>query len=122
MKRSSALEGHSRFAAEPRLNGAGALWSSPRAWSLRLNQARRYAAAQFDSAPPGGRREAFRDVSVNARILIVARDDALAGPLAEGLDRLGWRTITARGPYAAVAAVADLQIEAARRPWESPAS
>jgi two-component system cell cycle response regulator PopA len=52
-------------------------------------------------------------VSVNARILIVARDDALAGPLAEGLDRLGWRTITARGPHAAAAAVADLQIEAA---------
>ncbi len=51
-------------------------------------------------------------MSVNARILIIARDDALAGPLAEGLDRLGWRTITARGPYAAIAALADLQIEA----------
>jgi two-component system cell cycle response regulator PopA len=34
-----------------------------------------------------------------------------AGPLAEGLDRLGWRTITARGPYAALAALGDLQIE-----------
>ncbi|HZZ37369.1 MAG TPA: GGDEF domain-containing protein, partial [Caulobacteraceae bacterium] len=52
-------------------------------------------------------------MSVNARILIVARDDARAGPLAEGLDRLGWRTITARGPYAAIAALSDLQIEAA---------
>jgi two-component system cell cycle response regulator PopA len=51
--------------------------------------------------------------SVQARILIVARDDGLAGPLADGLDRLGWRTITARGQYAAVAAVSDLQIEAA---------
>ncbi|WP_374570736.1 diguanylate cyclase domain-containing protein [Phenylobacterium sp.] len=50
---------------------------------------------------------------IQARVLIVARDDALAGPLAEGLDRLGWRTITARGPYAAVAALADLKIEAA---------
>ncbi|MBA4792740.1 diguanylate cyclase domain-containing protein [Phenylobacterium sp.] len=50
---------------------------------------------------------------VQARVLIVARDDALAGPLAEGLDRLGWRTITARGPYAAIAALSDLQIEAA---------
>jgi len=49
---------------------------------------------------------------VEARVLIVARDDALAGPLAEGLDRLGWRTITARGPYAAIAALNDLQIEA----------
>lgn len=50
---------------------------------------------------------------VQARVLIVARDDGLAGPLAEGLDRLGWRTITARGPYAGIAALADLQIEAA---------
>jgi two-component system cell cycle response regulator PopA len=50
---------------------------------------------------------------VQARVLIVARDDVLAGALAEGLDRLGWRTVTARGPYAAVAALADLQIEAA---------
>ena len=50
---------------------------------------------------------------VQARVLIVARDDSLAGPLAEGLDRLGWRTITARGPYAGIAALADLQIEAA---------
>jgi len=52
-------------------------------------------------------------MSLNARVLIVARDDALAGPLAEGLDRLGWRTVTARGPYAAGAALADLQIEVA---------
>lgn len=51
-------------------------------------------------------------MSVQARVLIVARDDTLAGPLADGLDRLGWRTVTARGPYAAVAALADLQIEA----------
>ena len=50
---------------------------------------------------------------VTARVVIVARDDALAGPLSEGLDRLGWRTITARGAYAAQAAVADLQVEAA---------
>lgn len=50
---------------------------------------------------------------IHARVLIVARDDALAGPLAEGLDRLGWRTITARGPYAAAAALADMKIEAA---------
>lgn len=49
---------------------------------------------------------------VQARVLIVARDDVLAGPLADGLDRLGWRTVTARGPYAAVACLSDLQIEA----------
>jgi len=51
--------------------------------------------------------------SVQARVLIVARDDELAGPLAEGLDRLGWRTVTARTSEAALACVADLQIEAA---------
>ncbi len=52
-------------------------------------------------------------MNLNARVLILARDDQFAGPLAEGLDRLGWRTITARGPYAGVAALRDLKIEAA---------
>ena len=52
-------------------------------------------------------------VPVHARVLILARDDSLAGPLAEGLDRLGWRTLTARGIYAGIAALADLQIQAA---------
>ena len=51
--------------------------------------------------------------SLQARVLIVARDDELAGPLAEGLDRLGWRTLTARTAEAALACVGDLQIEAA---------
>ncbi len=52
-------------------------------------------------------------VPVDARVLIVARDDAVAGPLSRGLDNLGWRTITARGPYAAAAAMGDLAVEAA---------
>ena len=51
--------------------------------------------------------------SVNARVLIVARDDESVGSLAEGLDRLGWRTVTARTPRAALACVSELQIEAA---------
>jgi two-component system cell cycle response regulator PopA len=50
---------------------------------------------------------------VHARVLIVAKDDAVAGPLSAGLDRLGWRTVTARGPFAAIAALADLGLEAA---------
>jgi two-component system cell cycle response regulator PopA len=50
---------------------------------------------------------------LHARVLILARDDSVAGPLAEGLDRLGWRTITARTPHGAVAALSDLGIEAA---------
>ena len=52
-------------------------------------------------------------MSLHARVLILARDDSLAEPLAEGLDRLGWRTITARGVQAGVAALDDLQIDAA---------
>jgi two-component system cell cycle response regulator PopA len=48
-----------------------------------------------------------------ARVLIVAAEDSLAGPLAEGLDRLGWRTVTARSLAGATAAVRDLEIEAA---------
>ena len=50
---------------------------------------------------------------LDARVLIVARDDNVAGPLSRGLDALGWRSITARGPYAAVAAMSDLSMEAA---------
>jgi two-component system cell cycle response regulator PopA len=50
-------------------------------------------------------------VGLNARVLIVAPDDRLAGPLAEGLDRLGWRSVTARGAEAAKAALQDLHIE-----------
>ena len=65
-------------------------------------------ASSGDSRYPGRRLE----LAVNARILIVARDDSRAGPLSEGLDKLGWRTITARGPYAALAALGDLNIEA----------
>ena len=52
-------------------------------------------------------------MSIHARILIVARDDHRAGPLADALDRMGWRTVTARGAFAAIAALGDLQIEAA---------
>jgi len=51
-------------------------------------------------------------VTPHARVLIVAKDDRLAGPLADGLDRLDWKTVTARGPHAALAVLADLQVEA----------
>ncbi len=52
-------------------------------------------------------------VPIHARVLILARDDERVGALAEGLDRLGWRTVTARGPFAGMAATGDLQVEAA---------
>jgi two-component system cell cycle response regulator PopA len=51
-------------------------------------------------------------VPLKPRVLIVAESDTIAGPLAAGLDRLSWRTITARTPSAALAAISDLQIEA----------
>ena len=44
-------------------------------------------------------------MTVQARVLILARDDRLAGPLADGLDRLGWRTVTARTPSLAMQAL-----------------
>ena len=66
-----------------------------------------------DPPPPKVRESRGQRLPIHARILIVARDDERAGPLAEGLDRLGWRTITARGPFAAIAALGDLEIEAA---------
>ena len=51
-------------------------------------------------------------MAANARVLIVARDDQLASELAGGLDRLGWRTVTARGLQGAIAAIDDLPVEA----------
>lgn len=63
--------------------------------------------------PVGERPRRGAGLAVTARVLILARDDRLAAPLAEGLDRLGWRTVTARTPGAALAALADLGIQAA---------
>ncbi len=51
-------------------------------------------------------------MTLAARVLILAKDDRLAGPMAEGLDRLDWKTVTARGPHAALAVLADLSVEA----------
>ncbi|WP_235560398.1 diguanylate cyclase domain-containing protein [Brevundimonas sp. Leaf363] len=48
-----------------------------------------------------------------ARVLVVAADDAAAGPLCQGLDALGWRTVTARSVAAAAATLSDLPLEAA---------
>ncbi len=64
----------------------------------------------------GGARGAMESggpLAGKARVLIVANDESRARPLAEGLDALGWRTLTARGPYAAAAALAEQSIEAA---------
>lgn len=47
------------------------------------------------------------------RVLVVATDDDLAGPLCAGLDALGWRTLTARTVEGGEAAMGDLAFEAA---------
>ncbi|WP_296814360.1 diguanylate cyclase [Brevundimonas sp.] len=47
-----------------------------------------------------------------ARVLLLAAEDDLAGPLADGLDPLGWGTVTARTVETGERAVADLEIEA----------
>lgn len=47
------------------------------------------------------------------RILVVAPDDDLIGPLCQGLDALGWTTVTARSLPAALASLDDLPVEAA---------
>lgn len=47
------------------------------------------------------------------RVLVVAATDDRAGTLCQGLDALGWRTVTARSLDAAAATLRDLPLEAA---------
>lgn len=47
------------------------------------------------------------------RVLVVADADDQLGSLCEGLDRLGWRTVTARSLDAALSASSDLLVDAA---------
>jgi two-component system cell cycle response regulator PopA len=51
-------------------------------------------------------------VSLNARLLLLGRDDTWMQRLSESLDRLGLRTLSAPAPEAAFAALEDLAIEA----------
>ena len=45
------------------------------------------------------------------RILVVAPDDGLIGPLCQGLDALGWRTVTARSMAGAIQVLIDWPLE-----------
>ena len=45
------------------------------------------------------------------RILVVAPDDGLIGPLCQGLDALGWRTVTARSMASAIQVLIDWPLE-----------
>ncbi|GAA0636582.1 diguanylate cyclase domain-containing protein [Brevundimonas lenta] len=51
-------------------------------------------------------------MSSDPRILVVAPDDDLVGPLCQGLDALGWRTVTARSLAGAVQVLIDWPLEA----------
>ena len=49
---------------------------------------------------------------MTARVLILAQDDFLTGDLGAGLDHLGWTTLVARGPVAALSAIKTQSLEA----------
>ena len=51
------------------------------------------------------------DLGPDPRILVVAPDDGLIGPLCQGLDALGWRTVTARSLAGAVQVLMDWPLE-----------
>jgi two-component system, cell cycle response regulator PopA len=52
-------------------------------------------------------------LAFDARVLILAAQDGRIGPLASGLDALGWTTITARDVVSAEATLQDFPLEAA---------
>ena len=54
----------------------------------------------------------YQPLSSDPRILVVAHDDAVVGPLCQGLDALGWRTVTARSLAAALTVLMDWPLEA----------
>lgn len=60
---------------------------------------------------PGRARRECPPLSSDPRILVVAPDDDLIGPLCKGLDALGWRTVTARSLAAAVQVLIDWPLE-----------
>lgn len=72
---------------------------------------RRYGPGATAHASAGG---FSRTVSLltDPRILVLGAEDARIDTLCHGLDVLGWRTVTARGVEAALAALADWPIEA----------
>lgn len=53
-----------------------------------------------------------RRVKAEPRILVLAAEDSVVGPLCQGLDLVGWRTVTARGLGGALSALGDLPVEA----------
>ena len=54
-----------------------------------------------------------RLLDFDPRVLVVAADDALISPLCEGLDQLGWPTVTAQSMEAAESVLQDMTVDAA---------
>ena len=52
-------------------------------------------------------------MAFDARVLLLAADDGRIGPLAAGLDALGWRTVTARDVVSGEMTLKDFPLEAA---------
>lgn len=65
-----------------------------------------------ESAAGAGAIRRIRPLVLDPRILVVAPDDDLIGPLCQGLDALGWRTVTARSLAGAVQVLIDWPLEA----------
>lgn len=65
-----------------------------------------------EGAAGAGAIRRFRPLVLDPRILVVAPDDDLIGPLCQGLDALGWRTVTARSLAGAVQVLIDWPLEA----------
>jgi two-component system cell cycle response regulator PopA len=61
---------------------------------------------------PGLEAAGDNHLASDPRILVVAPDDDLIGPLCQGLDALGWRTVTARSLAGAVQVLIDWPLEA----------
>jgi len=64
------------------------------------------------TAPGVGGGLEITPLASDPRILVVAPDDDLIGPLCQGLDALGWRTVTARSLAGAVQVLMDWPLEA----------
>ncbi len=60
------------------------------------------------------------DLVAAPRVLVIAADDDLLGPLVQGLDALGWRTLTARTSAAGAKALTDLPMDAVILDARSP--
>jgi two-component system cell cycle response regulator PopA len=61
--------------------------------------------------PPEPGRLEISHLGSDPRILVVAPDDDLIGPLCQGLDALGWRTVTARSLAGAIQVLIDWPLE-----------